>query len=120
MKSLRLLKLLEQRIRSEILIDDQVGEAAGEKVESDCCHANGKHFNTLQANVLRIPIVGIFAEANSVIDSPIFENVGAVGDHLFWFHPVISKFLDGIDGHRLQRRGSAEIQKEWCRVLKAN
>ena len=120
MKSRRLLKLIEQRIRSEILVDDQVGEAASEKVESDRCHADGKDFDTLQSHVLRIPIVGIFAEANSVIDSPIFENVGAVGDHLFWFYPVISKFFDGINGHRLQRRGSAEIQKEWCRVLQAN
>ena len=80
----------------------------------------GSDFDTLQGDVLRIPVVGIFAEANSVIDSPIFENVGAVGDHLAWFYPVISKFFDGIDGHRLQRRGSAEIQKERCRVLQAH
>ena len=120
MKVRAFLQLVKKRAGCQVLVDYQVGKPARKEVESHRRDADRQRLDGFQGDLAGVPIVRILAEANFIVDPPVFERVGAVAHDPPRLYPVVTKLAYAIHGHRLQGRRGAEIEKKWRGILQGD
>ncbi len=48
-----------------------------------------------------VPVAGVALNVDTLVDHPIFQHIGAVGNHVTGLGPLVTKLLDHFLGHRI-------------------
>ena len=81
-------------------VHDEVSLAGEEVIDGGVGLGDGEDFDGLHGDVGGVPVTGVFAEAEVVVEFPGIEEVGAVADNVVRFEPGAAVFFDGgeVDG----------------------
>ena len=117
MEVVALFDLPQQRRRHETFVHHEIGLTRGVKIERGVGLAHRNDVDRLHCDIVRVPIARIFAQPDTVVEAPRFENVGTVADQVAGFDPVVAVLFDDMHRDRKQGDERAQIQEKGRGIL---
>ncbi len=108
---------IQQFVGEVIAVPDDVGLAGFVEVEGRAGNAHGEEIDGGALGVGIVPVKGILAEADFVVEAPGFEEVRAAGGKVFGAQPAIGILVDhlagddgeGLEGAKAEEEGGGMI-----------